>query len=79
MLPGGRAILFVAAVLSLFSLDLAFGQVPATGDDSVSMLMTCHVSGIRPIPPTDLVTFKGSDAWARVGTHTKTDRHVAHD
>jgi len=32
-----------------------------------SQSLTSHVPGVRPVPPTHTVIFKGSDAWVRVG------------
>jgi len=66
--------LFAELLLSLLLVAgqaKAFDQGFASEDNSVSTVLTSHVSGLRPIPPTDVVVFKGSGAWARVGIQRK--------
>jgi len=64
-------LLAAAVALGLFDQAKILSQVPATDDNSVSTVLTCHISGIHPIPPTDVKMFKGSDVWVRVGINSK--------
>src|SRR5690349_10946667 len=58
--------------LAVIGLAIASGHSADAEDTSADPRLTCFVNAARdPILPTDLVAFKGSEAWATVGINRK--------